>query len=403
MRIEFLIFILLSVVGSMTSLLYYILNYHFSKKNEEHQPLNHYGKEDITCIVTVYNEDPLRIRESLRIIIPQVYKTIVVVDGNPEIYRNALNGMNVEIIGKKARSGKRDSMGLGMESVETPFVVFMDGDVIPSDDAVGQLLKNVRPDTGGIGGNLHFDTSDGKPTGYAMEFFERAKEKIQKAMNYFGSVMLIDGPFCMYRSDLIKDHVVSEEFRTKKYRGKIIYQGGGDDAELTSYVIRKGYYAKKCFSCNVTVEPKANFKSLWKQMERWTRTTWRNFFENIRNGTMKKANRFYKIESFFTFVIPILLFGSLLFRGVVTAELVYRFGLINLIIHTFSMKLFYRGSYFMIFRSFYYISSLSSVVFGLSIINFNVKRNIKLLAWGSLGSLILFLSSIYTLFTLKKA
>lgn len=403
MRVEFLIFILLSVLGSITSIVYYILNYHFSKKNEKPQPVNHYGKGDISCIVTVYNEDPIRIRESVKTIIPQVYKTIVVVDGKPDIYRDALKGMNVEIVGKKVRSGKRDSMGLGMELVDTPFVVFMDGDVIPSDDAVFQLLKDMRPNTGGIGGNLHFDTSDKKPTGYAMEFFERAKEKIQKAMNYFGSVMLIDGAFCMYRTDVIKDLVVSESFRIKKYNGKIIYQGGGDDAELTSYIIRKGYYAKKSFSCNVIVEPKPDFKSLWKQMGRWTRTTWRNFFENIRNGTMKKANRFYKIESFFTFVIPLLLFASLIFRGIVTAEVVYRFGLINLIVHSLAVNQFYRGTYFMIFRSFYYMSSLSSVIFGLSIINFNVKKNMKLLAWGSLGSLILFFSSIYTLFTMKKA
>ena len=47
-----------------------------------------------------------------------------------------------------------------------------------------------------------------------------------------------------------------------RINGKIPYYGGGDDAELTSYVIRRGYLSTKSFEADVVVEPKRDFHFL---------------------------------------------------------------------------------------------------------------------------------------------
>ncbi|EQD27755.1 glycosyltransferase, partial [mine drainage metagenome] len=107
----------------------------------------------------------------------------------------------------------------------------------------------------------------------------------------------------------------SPEFRGLRINGGIPYEGGGDDSELTSIVIRKGYLAIKDFDVMVMVSPKRTVKTFSKQLVRWTRNSWRSFFLNFRNGTAKKAGNFYRAEMIMTFAMPILFTIAIFIRA----------------------------------------------------------------------------------------
>jgi hypothetical protein len=405
MRFEILIFILISTVTSTVSFIYYILNYYGVKSlkikdKDRHENMN-YSMNDVTAIVPVRSESAILFSNSVESLRWQVGRVIVVGDGVSEPYREICTQKGIEFISLSERSGKRVAMAEGMKHVKTAVTLFMDSDAVISSDAVMRVLRMFRSNIGGVGGNIHMNTDDENPYSYAGEFFERSKETVQKTMMAFGSVMLIDAAFAAYRTDIIRDYVLSDEFRNYRVHGEIPYYGGGDDAELTSYVIRNGYVAAKAFDANVVVESKKNFHSMTKQYIRWSRTSWRTFFRNFRNGTFRKANKFYKVEQILTYLLPVLFLSVIIFKSAFLLLVISKFGFDPLIIarrfiYMPGSRLFHLSTFISM------LSSLSSVFFLSTIFSRDTKKKLKLFIYGVSGTFLLFLTTIVGLFTFNR-
>lgn len=410
MRLDFLLLILVGSLSSTVSILYYTMNSYLARKRKKLSEENvhkteNIKREDVTVVIPVYNENPEIFNISLKKISRQVNTVIVVSDGTDEPYRSICESNGAQFILKRKREGKRSSLGIGMEQVKTKIVIFMDADAIPEDDAVERILSEYDQETGGVGSNIFMDTSDGRMVSYASEFLERSKETVQRAMSRFGNIMLIDGSFASYRSEVIRDYVQSEKFRNYKIGGQIPYYGGGDDTSLTAFVIRSGYKVKKAFDAHVYTMPKRNLKAFAKQNLRWSRTAWRTFFQNIRNGTFRRSNKFYVLEQFLTFSIPILFLGVLIFRGITFMDIFIHRGFIfpNPLIFLFhGLTHAVTNPYYSAYMITSTGSTLSSFLFLGTVAENSVKERLKVIGYGSIGAAILFFTSIYAMFTFRR-
>ena len=405
MRLEILAFLLVSSISSIVSFSYYVINYYASRsskkeKSSEFLPMG-YTSNDITAVIPVRNENPEKFANSIKAIIFQVSRVIVIGDGVSSPYREICSETGAEFIALPERSGKRVAMAEGISRVNTPVTLFMDSDATPSSDAVKAVLSDFRSNVGGVGGNIRMNLDDENPYAYASEFFERSKETVQRSMKRFGNVMLIDASFAAYRTEIVKDFIMSGEFKNFRINGKIPYYGGGDDAELTSYVIRRGYLSTKSFEADVVVEPKRDFHSLFSQLKRWSRTSWRSFFKNLRNGTFRKANRFYKIEQLLTYTLPVLVFSAILFKAAFYFLLLTRIGFRPVEIAMILMQ-FPKSRILHLYNIISYTSTFSSTFFLSTVIGGKTKKKLKLLIYGAGGTFMLFIATITGLFTYHR-
>lgn len=406
MHLWFLILILGTVISSVVSVLYYMINSvlsHRKSRMSRGTPLN-FTAQDATCLITVYKEDTDHLHRAVELLKDQVKEIIIVADGSGDRFRDFAKNHGIRLLSTGTRSGKRASIALGVSQVTTKVVVFMDGDMVPEIGSIKFMLSEYTDRVGGVGGNIFFDTSKGTFASYASQFIERSKETIQRSMKHFGNVMLIDGGFGSYRMDVVGEYIQSDKFKNFRLKGKIPYAGGGDDADLTSYVISKGLLVSKSFDARVHTIPKDSMKAYYKQSVRWSRAGWRNFIGNIKNGTMRKANVFYRIEQTMTYALPIIFLAVILLRGFEFFDIWFRRGFQDAFLNATGLNIIFHGHihispYEVIYRLSTTSSAVASLVFAGSAIRRTISDRLKTLAYGSLGAAILFVATIYSMLT----
>ena len=404
MNFSFLTIITILLLISVASMLFYILNAAYASKYvRKNYVMTNFSENDVTAIMPVYSEDSKRIEESITSLANQVRNVIVVVDGNSEDYDNLQLIPKVLLLKNGSRMGKRESIARGMSRVDTKFTMLIDADASLPEGGVRKLLNNFTPDVGGVGANVGIILQPENKISYASEFIERSKETIMRAMSLRGSVSLLDGACAMYRTELIREHILSTEFRNLRINGNIPYEGGGDDSELTSLIIRKGYLATKDFDVMVSVSAKKTVKAFSKQLVRWTRNSWRSLFANFKNGTARKAGNFYKLEMIMTFAMPIMFALALAIRSIFYFHILFHSGTYDIIATMISVE---RFSILDFRRPVNAIASImgsgGSFVF-LAAAMSNVKKDrIKIIVFGAMASFLIFLASVYALITYFK-
>ncbi len=404
MNFSFLTIITILLLISVASMLFYILNAAYASKYvKKSYAIVNFSKNDVTAIMPVYSEDPQHLYESLSSLANQVSNIIVVVDGNSEDYNTLQSIPNVILLKNGAHMGKRESIAKGMSEVNTKFTLLIDADAILEDGGVRKLLNNFTADVGGVGANVGVILQNENKISYASEFIERSKETIMRAMSIHGSVSLLDGACAMYRTELIRDHILSAEFRNLRINGNIPYEGGGDDSELTSLIIRKGYLATKDFDVIVYVNAKRTVKAFSKQLVRWTRNSWRSLFANFKNGTAKKAGNFYQLEMIMTFAMPILFALALAIRSIFYLHILFHSGTYDILATMMSIERFSILDFKRPLNALTSIMGSGGSFIFLAVAMNNVKKDrIKIIIFGAMASFLIFLASLYSLITYFK-
>ncbi len=405
MDIGLLTIITILLLISVASMLFYIVNAAYAYRYKiKDKSSGEFDEDEVTAIMPVYSEDPDSVLINLAVLQNQVKTVYLVVDGSSDNYDRASMVPGVVVIKNGVRMGKRESIANGISRVSTKFTLLIDADAYLQEGSVRKLLANFQENVGGVGANIGIKLEKSNKISYASEFLERSKETLMRAMSLRGSVSLLDGACAMYRTELIKSHILSPEFRGLRINGGIPYEGGGDDSELTSIVIRKGYLAIKDFDVMVMVSPKRTVKTFSKQLVRWTRNSWRSFFLNFRNGTAKKAGNFYRAEMIMTFAMPILFTIAIFIRA---------FFYVHTIFHhvTFGAIPSFTSLEFVLFSDLRRPIALLSSIMGsggsfifLSAAMNNVRKDrIRIIIYGAMASFLIFLASIYALITYHKA
>lgn len=403
-----LITVIIALIFSVVSAAFYLVNSIRSVFYKDNTSVVKHSPKDVTAIIPVYNEDIRVFRQTLRGISTQGCDFTVVGDGVAGEYESVTREYGGKFILKEPHGGKRSCMVLAMESVNTPFTMFVDADTMLPKGAVENLLSKFEDDVGAVGANLAVEIN-GSPVSYSSEFVERSREVVHKAMSVSGSVMILEGPCAVYRTSIVKPFILSPEFRDLAMFGK---KGGngkmGDDRQLTSHVIRSNYRAIKNFDVTVTTQAKGDYKSYIRQQVRWSRTGWYYFFKDLFNGTSRKAGMFYSFELVYIYVLPVIILGlSLAQLYFLTVDHV-SFRLIEALFSARGLELFMFHT-FSTHINIVLLKILSMVVNGFGVVAFGIaistnilKRKIKTFAFGGVALAIMFATFFYGLATVWK-
>ncbi len=406
MHLEF-ITVLVALIFSVISAIFYLVNSVRSVFYKDGTKVTIHSPDEVTIVIPVYNEDASVFRNTVKAAASQGSKLVVIGDGMGEPYRSITLEHGGNFIMNPKRGGKRSCMVLAMDSVTTPFVMFVDSDTLVPADGVRKLLTKFEPDVGGVGANLSV-AIDGSPVSYSSEFVERSREVVHKAMSVSGSVMILEGPCAVYRTSIVKPFIQSPEFREMKVFGKKGPQGMGDDRQLTSHVIRSNYRAVKNYDVMVQTQAKKDYKSYVKQQVRWSRTGWYYFFKDLFNGTSRKAGLFYSFELVYIYILPVVLLSlslaQLYFITInhvsyqLIASLFSIHGMEMFLFHAFSAHM---GIMFLKILSMI-VNGFGVAVFGMAISTNILRKKMRTFAFGGVALAIMFATFFYGLLTVWK-
>ncbi len=405
-------FILLAILlATVISALYYLVNAYYSCIYVPPEFNNGYRADNVTILIPVYNEDFNRFSNVLKSVSKQGSPFIVVGDGVNGRYKWITEALGGTFVTYPERNGKRYAMRVGVSQVKTEFVMFVDSDVIIPENTVRSLIKNFGERVGGVGPMIKI-VDNGTKISKGSEFVERAREVVLRAMSHKGKSIMLDGQCSMYRTSLVKDFICSDEFTGLKLMGKPIMLG--DDRQLTSHVLRKGYLTVRDPRVRVEVQPREHWSDYYKQNLRWSRAGWFAFFRDVKNGTASKAGKFYTFELTMTYILPILLIFTALMRYfpiIIQSATFSLFVLVRpdmLYLHTI-IFMHHLGLFFRSDRAFLgrmvlsFISLFSTAVFGIAISStMDYKKKISYYFSGMLALFLVFVAYITGLLTIWK-
>ncbi len=414
--------LILTVLTGLTliSFIYYILNVYYSTNYKQVKNSNNINLNNTMILIPVYKEDVETFENVIRAVKYQGVRFIVVGDGidSNEPYRSITEKYGGKFI-LKDHGGKRKALAEGMKYVDTDYVMFVDSDTVIPTNAMKDMLTNFKDNVAGVGVNIKMK-NDNTVISYASEFIERTKEVIFRAMSYHGSIIVVDGRCALYRTDVVKNYILSPAFKDKQVLGKTTISG--DDRDLTGYLIKNGYRVVEDYNISVETDAQKDLKKFMHQQIRWARNGWYYFFKNMLNGTSKKAGWFYNFDMLYMYVMPFLGFSFLLFRlflilnhfshfdGASFTELEH-YLIFNILpmgdnlprlgssIHSLGKFLLF---VFMDRLATYLMGIVGNSIFILTIMIKVRKQRLKTLGYGALGLLIMFIANIYGFFTFWK-
>lgn len=394
--------ILFSIMFGFLSLIYYVSNARRSIIYRARK--NNYADsaKDVTILVPVYNENPKLFEKCILSISRQGSQFVVVGDSSLEPYKTITERYGGCFIYSKVRGGKRSALSLGMRSIATKYVMFVDSDTIIPKHAVRSMLSKFWNDIGGVGSSISIRLN-GNWISYASEFFEKLKEITFRAMAKSGAVMVLDGRCCMYRTGLIKRFMLSGEYKNYSLMG--IRSGLSDDRHITSHMLGLGYKAVIDYNVIVKTESQRSLRMFVRQMVRWTRAGYMYFIDEFLHLRYIKKGPFYTFEMLYMYALPVatvFLFASrlyiYLFHGIDTAvshELLLAYNMITLN--------FARVHLLIILYYLMQALDLAGVaIFGIVLSTRVKKSKKKTFAYGGIAMLIILFATFYGLITIWK-
>ena len=394
-----------SVALSLVSIAYYIINSVGSLKLQSKADAEGRGiADDVTIVVPVYNEDEDTFRKCISSLSAQGAGLVVVGDSSLEPFQSITKEYGGRFVHQQARRGKRGSISNAMRYVHTKYVLFVDSDTVVPSGAVKSMLSRFSDTVGGVGAAVSANVQKTNRVSYCSEFFEKLKEVIFRSMSMHGSVMVLDGRCAMYRTELVKDFMLSKEYTENRVLGKRSLLA--EDRHLTSHVIKSGFKAVIDYEVIVVTAPQKSFKLMFKQMVRWSRAGYFYFFRELTDGTYFRRGLFYSFEMTYMYLFPIALvlvsFLRLqpLFAHGVSRYLSYQ---ASHLAYLMSLNFAALGHVSLIYTWMEVLVLIGLAVFGIAIAARIAKgRKLKTLIYGIVALLMMFVASIYGFLTVWR-
>ena len=397
MILEYDVAVLTFAIGLIT-FVYYIINSYMSfrfkgpaKTNKKVNPT------EVTILVPVYKEDKDTFENCTNAIKGQGARFIVVGDGVEEPYRSITTKNGGRFIFLKENAGQRKAHAAGIKYINTKYTMFVDSDTIIPPNTLVSMLSKFEGNTGGMGTMISIKLENNWVS-HSAEFFQRAKEIVFKAMSSNGSIFVIGGRCCMYQTAAIKDFIQSDEFLNSSVLGRkcII----AEDMHITSHILKSGYKATIDYDVNVATDAPKSFRELFKQMIRWARGGYFQFFKDLADGSYLKKGALYSFEMFYIYLIPM----TLLFIGLLRLNLMLNDVLLALTggVSNIWDVVFLNANLGSISTIPYItmaIGTAGTVIFLFAIVMTVSHKRLKILIAGFAMSALMFCASIYALFT----
>lgn len=305
-----IVYLALGVLGVVPTS-YLLINAYLGGRRAARGPGRIVPRSEITIVTPVRDEPPGVFRESIASIARQGCPFLVVGDGCLEPYRSLTEALGGRFVGLRAHLGKKGAFSAGLALVRTPFVLFVDSDTVLPPRAAEDLASHFAPGVGGVSANLTVKET-GHPVAVCAEFVERAREVVLRAMSTRGSVLYLDGACTMFRTEVIRPCVASSDFQDLRVLGRP--SPLGDDWQLTDFLLRNGYTAVKAYDVRVVTQPKANFAGFVRQNVRWARSNWIRLGRYVSGRGPKGRSAFFTFEVVGTYGLPLIALATLLAR-----------------------------------------------------------------------------------------
>jgi cellulose synthase/poly-beta-1,6-N-acetylglucosamine synthase-like glycosyltransferase len=382
--------------------LYILFIFYFYKKKEKIGN-NSETKDSLTILIPVYNEDEMLFEKCIQSVKKQETRFIVIGNGCYSPYKELTekNGGNFVYLHKNI--GKKGALSAGIKLIKSKYVMFLDSDTLLPKKAVENLLDKFDDGTAGVGAEVRIIKERNKFVYYPSEMLQRLRQLSFKAMSYFDKVLVINGQCAVYRTDIIKDFVGSDEFLNSKFLGRKLIIG--DDVTITKYVNNLGYKTKMAQDVVVLTKGQSSFKNLVKQSVRWSRSGYINFIRSFKDGSILRNGPFYAFFMLYIYTLPLLVLTDLVLRGGLLAGIIFRKGIVEGE-RIFMNSLFSVPRVLQSFNLFYtglkIVSILSAIIMVYLIIKAVKKDRLRLISYGSIMLLVMFLTAIYAIMSINR-
>ena len=389
---------------TLTTFIYYVINILGSKKFSKEHTRNDLGPQDVTICIPVYNEDHNIFEECIASVSTQGSKFVVVGDSSLEPYKSIVESHGGIFVHKPLREGQKRAIAKSMEYVESPYVMIMDSDTILAEGAVKSMVSHFVEGVGGVGPNIGVKNT-GTPVAYGAEFVERTREIVYRSMSAHGSVMHLDGPCVMYRSDLIKPFITSDKFLDFKVFGKTTQLG--EDWLMALHALTSDLRLVKDYTVRIETYPQKTFKKFYKQSLRWSRSEWVRFGMEFKTRNAFKQGGFYTFELVYTYMLPFVAIAAFFMRAI--PVLLFQIHQPDPDFFDFIRTLTFLGNA----HHFRPMSELyNSLLFGLNFTGSGIfvltvagkinRERLKTLGYGAVAMGLLFVTTVYGAFTFWK-
>jgi cellulose synthase/poly-beta-1,6-N-acetylglucosamine synthase-like glycosyltransferase len=242
----------------------------------------------VSIITPAYNEESAiesTIKNLLALDYPKDKKEIIVVndgstDSTAEIVQRLMKFHNeIKLINKK-NSGKADSLNRGIAMAKGEFIIVVDADSFPAKDCIKKTIGYFEQDEKIAAVTTKVLAKNNKNFMERYQVFDYVVIAwSRKIMDFIDSVYVTNGPFSVYRKDLIQKV------------GGFDKKNMTEDIELTWNLLSKGYKTKMSYSATVyTIVP--NTLMGWiRQRIRWNLGGWQTLYK-YRKHFLKGENSF---------------------------------------------------------------------------------------------------------------
>lgn len=193
----------------------------------------------VSVIIPIYNQKNM-IEKVIDAVYKSEYKNIEVIavnDGSTDGTKEILDGLldkysNLKVIHKK-RGGKRTATSTGFYASKGQYLFHIDSDSIIDKNAITEMLKtfNANPKIGSTVGEIRIWNANKSTLTKIQDAWHNVSCNVNKAYeSAFGSVTCCSGALSAYRREAIEDIM-------PYWADRESFSGGGDDRELTAYVI----------------------------------------------------------------------------------------------------------------------------------------------------------------------
>lgn len=389
---------------TLTTFSYYIINILGSKRFSREHTRSDLSPNDVTICIPVYNEGPEIFKECINSVSIQGSKFVVVGDSSLEPYKSIVESQGGLFVHKPVREGQKKAIAKSMDYVDTPYVLIMDSDTILPEGAVSSMVSHFVEGVGGVGPNIGIKNT-GTPVAYGAEFVERTREVVYRSMSAHGSVMHLDGACVMYRTDLIKPFIVSDDFLNFKIFGKTTQLG--EDWLMALRALTSDLKLVKDYNVRVETYPQKTFKKFYKQSLRWSRSEWVRFGMEFKTRNAMKQGKFYTFELVYTYLLPFIGIVAFFLRAlpIILHQLHHPdpsfFDFIRTAAFLGDPHNVHPGSALFNF-SLFGINATGSGIFILTVAGKISKERLKTMAYGAIAMGILFATTVYGAFTFWK-
>ena len=251
----------------------------------------------VAAIVPVYNERPERFAEVLRNLTSVFDRVIVVGDGVDEPYRGISLKAGAEFY-SIPKSGKRRALEVGVAKLkDEEFVALVDSDTTVPKVTVEKAMAVLACGYDAV--TVRITVQDSSLLGRLAQMYEFYKDLVARSFAGFGTVLVLNGQFSMYRASALKPLALG--LSSRKLFGKTVIIG--DDKELTSKLYSfggKAAYLSSVWAVTSGPESVAHFV---KQIVRWTRASYLYFFIDVIEANARRG-AYYFFSGLFSLLVP---------------------------------------------------------------------------------------------------